>query len=57
MYKALSAHFDKTLLFGLVKSDEAALISKYKVKTFPAVFMLKDKDGKPIKYEGQDFSY
>jgi DnaJ family protein C protein 16 len=57
VYKAISAHFDKTLLFGLVKSEESALVAKYKVKTFPAIFMVKEKDGKPIKFEGQDFSY
>jgi hypothetical protein len=47
IYKALSSHFDKTLLFGIIRSGEAGLVSKYKVKTYPAVFLLKDKDSKP----------
>jgi Thioredoxin-like domain len=56
-YKALSAHFDKTLFFGIVKSEEAGLVGKFKVKTYPALYMVKEKDGKPIKFEGQDYSY
>lgn len=32
IFKALSSHFDKTLLFGLIKSSESGLVSKYKVK-------------------------
>jgi DnaJ family protein C protein 16 len=47
IFKALSAHFDKTLLFGLIKDSEQGLVSKYKVKQFPAVFLVKDKDAKP----------
>jgi len=57
IYKALSSHFDKTLLFGLIRSEESGLVAKFKVKSYPAVFMLKEKDGKPIKYDGSDFSY
>lgn len=44
VYKGLSSHFDKTLLFGLIRDSESALMSKYKVKSFPALFMVKDKD-------------
>jgi hypothetical protein len=44
-------------LFGLVRAEDTGIASKYKVKTFPAMFMIKEKDGKPIKYEGEDFSY
>lgn len=57
IYKALSSHFDKTLLFGLVRDSEAGLVSKYKVKKYPAVFLINNKDAKPQKYEGTDFSY
>jgi thioredoxin-like negative regulator of GroEL len=57
IFKALSTHFDKTLLFGLVRETETALASKYKVKSFPAVFLLKDKDSKPQKYEGKEYNY
>ena len=57
LIKALSEHFEKTLDFGLVRSSETALTKKYKVKTFPALLILKGKDTKPIFYEGTDFSY
>ena len=57
IFKALSSHFDKTLLFGLIRETEAGLISKYKVKTFPAVFLVKDKDAKAQKYEGKEYNY
>jgi thiol-disulfide isomerase/thioredoxin len=57
IFKALSSHFDKTLLFGLIRETETGLMSKYKVKSFPAVFMIKEKDGKPQKYEGKEYSY
>ncbi len=32
IFKALSSHFDKTLLFGLIRDTEQGLVSKYKVK-------------------------
>ena len=57
IFKALSAHFDKTLLFGLIKDTEQGIVSKYKVKQFPAVFLIKEKDGKPQKYEGKEYNY
>jgi len=47
VYKALSTHFDKTLLFGIVRDSESSITAKYKVKTFPAFFLLKNKDAKP----------
>lgn len=33
------------------------MVSKYKVKSFPAVFLIKEKDTKHQKYDGKDFSY
>lgn len=57
IFKALSAHFDKTLIFGLIRNTESSIVAKYKVKSYPAVFLIKEKDGKPQKYEGTDFSY
>jgi hypothetical protein len=46
------------LLFGLVRDSESSIVSKYKVKSYPALFLIKsDKDSKPLKYEGTDFSY
>jgi hypothetical protein len=55
--KALSSHFDKTLLFGLIRETESGIVNKYKVKSFPAVFLIKEKDGKPQKYDGTEYSY
>jgi len=45
--KALSSHFDKTLIFGLIRDSEQGIVGKYKVKQFPSVFLIKEKDGKP----------
>lgn len=57
IFKALSSHFDKTLIFGLIRDTEQGIVSKYKVKQFPSVFLIKEKDGKPQKYEGKEYSY
>lgn len=35
VYKALSSHFDKTLLFGLIRDTEQGLTSKFRIKSFP----------------------
>lgn len=32
IFKALSSHFDKTLIFGIIRNTEQGLVSKYKVK-------------------------
>ena len=32
-------------------------MSKYKVKTFPAMLLINNKDAKPQKYEGKEYSY
>tara|TARA_B110000305_G_C19214119_1_gene527350 strand:+ start:168 stop:665 length:498 start_codon:yes stop_codon:yes gene_type:complete len=54
VYKALSYNFEKTLQFGLIREAEDALASKYKIKKFPALLVLK-ADTKPIKFEGKEF--
>jgi len=56
VYKALSSYFEKTLEFGIIRKEETALIKKYKVKTFPAFFLLKNQD-KPEKYDGSSYTY
>jgi len=56
VYKALSTYFEKTLEFGIIRKEEAALINKYKVKTFPAFFLLKSGE-KPKQYEGDSYTY
>ena len=66
VYRALSTYFDvsnnsvlnlqKTLEFGIIKQEDEALVKKYKVTKFPTLFLLKNTD-KPIKYDGESFSY
>jgi len=56
-FRALSTYFDKTLEFGMIKKEEEDLVKKYKVKSFPAFFILKQGEKKPIQYTGDDFSY
>lgn len=56
LYKALSANFEKTLQFGIIRESEAALAQKYKVKKFPSILVIKS-EGRPIKYEGKEFKY
>lgn len=41
----------------MIKSDESALASKYKVTSYPAFFILKNGEKAPIKYEGDTFTY
>lgn len=57
IFKGLSSHFDKTLFFGLIRNSEAALVSKYKIKSYPAIIMLKEGEMRPIRYDGKEFSY
>lgn len=55
--RALSEYFDQTLLFGMIKSEEADLVRKYKVTSFPSLFILKNDEKQPIKFEEGDFNY
>lgn len=56
IFKALSSNFEKTLQFGLVRDTEAALAKKYKISKFPGLVVVKS-EGKPITYDGKEFSY
>ena len=47
----------KTLEFGMIKSDDSALAGKYKVTSYPSFFILKHGEKAPIKYEGETFTY
>ena len=44
-------------MFGLIRDTESALVSKYKVKNYPSMLLIKTKDDKPIKYEGSEYTY
>ena len=41
----------------MIKEDEKALATKYKIKKFPSFLILKQGEKGPIKYTGDDFSY
>lgn len=41
----------------MVKSEEADLVKKYKVTSFPSLFILKNDEKAPIKFEEGDFTY
>ena len=41
----------------MIKSDETALATKYKVTSYPSFFILKHGEKAPIKYDGDTFTY
>ena len=41
----------------MIKNDEESLARQYGVKSYPTFFILKHGEKKPIKYEGDVFSY
>lgn len=41
--------------FGLIRDSESSLASQYKVKSYPALFVIKD--GKPIKFDSNEFTF
>ena len=45
----------KTLQFGLIRDTESSLAQQYKIKSYPALFVIKD--GKPIKFDNPEFTY
>jgi hypothetical protein len=53
VYKGLSVAFEKKLNFGLVRSNDSILVSKYNVKKFPTVIVVKANEKKPIFYDGK----
>lgn len=57
IYKGLSVAFEKKLNFGLVRSSDTALISKYAIKKFPSVIVVKTGEKKPIFYDGKEFNF
>ena len=40
-----------------MRETETSVAAKYKVSKYPALFLIKTKDGKPIPYEGSDYTY
>ena len=56
LYKALSQNFEKTLQFGIIRESEEVLASKYKIKKFPSIVIIKT-DGKSVQYNEPEFNY
>jgi len=56
VYRALSTYFDETLEFGIIRDTEEDLVKQLKVKDFPSFFLLRNNE-KPLKYEGETFTY
>jgi hypothetical protein len=54
--KALSVAFDKKIDFGVVRSSESALVTKYKIKKFPSVMVITVGEKKQVLYSG-DIKY
>lgn len=43
----------KKIFLGIVRSSEADLVKKYKVKEYPAILVIKTNEPKPIPYKGE----
>lgn len=43
--------------FGLVRSSDTALVSKYNVKKFPTVMVIKAGEKKPIVFDKKEFNF
>jgi hypothetical protein len=56
IYRALSIALDKKIFLGVVRSSEADLVKKYKVKEYPTILVIKTNEPKPIFYKG-DIKY
>jgi thioredoxin-related protein len=41
----------------MVKSTDEELIKKLKIKSFPAFLLFKGGEAKPIKYDGDTYTY
>jgi len=53
IYKALSNVLSDTLDFGLVRNDQSAIVSKYKITSFPKLILVKSLDSKPQVFQGE----
>lgn len=52
IYKALSNVLSDTLDFGIIRKDQSALVSKYKITAFPKLLLVKS-DNRIQPYEGE----
>lgn len=56
IFRALSNVLSETLDFGVVRNDQSAIVSKYKITSFPKLILIKSLDAKPQVYQG-DMKY
>lgn len=57
LYKGLSVAFEKKLNFGIVRESDSVLVSKYQVKSFPTILVIKTGERKPFVYTGKEFNF
>ena len=41
----------------MINAEEESLARQYNVKSYPAFFILKHQEKKPIRFEGESFTY
>lgn len=57
VYKGLSVAFEKKLTFGIIRNTENALVTKYGIKKFPSLIVIKTGEKKPFTYTGKEFNF
>lgn len=57
MYKGLSVAFEKKLTFGIIRNTESSLVTKYGIKKFPTLIVIKTGERKPFFYTGKEFNF
>jgi hypothetical protein len=53
VYKGLSVAFEKKLTFGIVRNTDESLISKYQIKKFPSLIVVKTGEKRPFFFTGK----
>lgn len=52
MYRGLSVTFEGKLLFGLVRNTDDILVSRYRIKNFPTIILVRNGEKKWETYSG-----
>lgn len=53
IFKALSVSFEKKMEFGMANPEDNEIVSKYKIKKFPTILVIRSNDPKPKEYKGE----
>ncbi len=43
----------KKIFFGIVRKEQEALVSRYQIKAFPSIIVVKANEQKPHRYTGE----